>query len=237
MVQPRIPRVAVAVAAATLAGALAFTATGRASDAASALSSTGPGGPGGPVAMATVSPEVTPSPAVPTPRPRPTSTIPTRDAAPAASGPEGQAVPTRLRLPSLGASLPVSPVGLDADGAMELPASPSAAGWYRFGPTPGTPGATVIAAHVDAPGEGRGPLAGLVRLKKGDPIEVDAGGTLRRYQVVQVLRIDKGELDADSVFSREGGERLHVVSCGGVFNRATRHYEDNVIAIAVPVTS
>lgn len=232
MTLSRSRRVVAAAAAATLAGVLTFATTGRASDPASELTATGPAPLATPVATAPAAPAPEASA---TPVPRPTSTIPTRDAAPAASETTAPAVPTRLRIPAIGASLPVSPVGLDADGAMELPVSPSAAGWYRFGPSPGTPGATVIAAHVDAPGEGRGPLAGLVRLKKGDAIEVDAAGTTRRYQVTEVLRIDKGELDVDAVFSRAGGERLHVVSCGGVFNRTTRHYEDNVIAIAVPV--
>jgi len=88
---------------------------------------------------------------------------------------------------------------------------------------------------VDAPGEGRGPLAGLVRLRLGDRIDLDVAGGTRSYRVTEVLRIDKGELDVDAVFSRSGPERLHVVSCGGRFNRETRHYEDNVIAIAVPV--
>lgn len=225
-------RVVAAAAAATLAGALTFATVGGAGDPASALSAVGPT-----LAAGTATPPPLPGPDATTPpSPRPTSTIPTRDAAPAAAvSATATAVPTRLRIPRLDASLPVSPVALDADGAMELPVSPSAAGWYRFGPSPGTPGATVIAAHVDAPGEGRGPLAGLVKLKAGDAIEVDAGGATLRYRVVEVLRIDKGELDVDAVFSRAGDERLHVVSCGGVFNRATRHYEDNVIAIAVPV--
>lgn len=225
-------RVVAAAAAATLAGALTFATVGGAGDPASALSAVGPT-----LAAGTATPTPLRGPDATTPpSPRPTSTIPTRDAAPAAAvSASATTVPTRLRIPRLDASLPVSPVALDADGAMELPVSPSAAGWYRFGPSPGTPGATVIAAHVDAPGEGRGPLAGLVKLKAGDAIEVDAGGATLRYRVVEVLRIDKGELDVDAVFSRAGDERLHVVSCGGVFNRATRHYEDNVIAIAVPV--
>ncbi len=222
-----IPRVAAAASAATLAGVLTFTLAGGASDPASALSAAEP--------VATAVPEVAPTakPRTPTPKPAPTATIRTRDAAPApareASG------PSRLRIPALDASLPVRPVGLDAEGAMELPASPSRAGWYRFGPAPGERGATVVSAHVDAPGEGRGPLAGLVRLRLGDRIDLDVAGGTRSYRVTEVLRIDKGELDVDAVFSRSGPERLHVVSCGGRFNRETRHYEDNVIAIAVPV--
>ena len=87
---------------------------------------------------------------------------------------------------------------------------------------------------MDAPGEGRGPLAGLPKLKAGDAIEVEAGGATRRYLVTEVLRINKGELEPDAVFSRSGPERLHVVSCGGRFDRTVGHYEDNIVVVAVP---
>ena len=145
------------------------------------------------------------------------------------------ASPSRLRIPTLDADLRVLPVGLDSDGAMALPESPWQAGWYRFGSQPGTRGATVIAAHVDAVDTGRGPLAGLAGLKAGAAIEVVVDGATVRYRVTRVLRVDKDAFDADAVFSRTGPERLHVVTCGGRYDRATGGYEDNVIAIAVPV--
>ena len=223
----RAPRVAGAGAAAPRAGPLTFWATGGSRAPASALTPPRPANP------PTGAPATAADGAVTAPRP--SRTIRARDASPAAAVTPTASAPTRLRIPRLDASLPVRPVGLDADGALELPESPSRAGWYRFGPAPGGGrGATVVSAHVDAPGEGRGPLAGLVRLRPGDRIDLEVGGGPREYRVTKVLRIDKGELDVDAVFSRSGPERLHVVSCGGRFNRDTRHYEDNVIAIAVP---
>jgi LPXTG-site transpeptidase (sortase) family protein len=143
--------------------------------------------------------------------------------------------PTRLEIPSIRVSMPLRPVALDRLGAMELPASPQLAGWYRFGPAPGShSGAAVLAAHVDMPRAGVGPLAALVQLDVGAEVVVRAGSVTYRYRVVTVRRIDKARLDLDSLFSRDGPPRLHIVTCGGAFDPRARHYADNVVAIAVP---
>jgi hypothetical protein len=43
----------------------------------------------------------------------------------------------------------------------------------------------------------------------------------------------KEELPAD-VYSRRGRPRLVLVTCGGPFDEARRHYRDNVVVTAVP---
>jgi hypothetical protein len=43
----------------------------------------------------------------------------------------------------------------------------------------------------------------------------------------------KKDLPLD-VYSQTGPPRLVVVTCGGPFDTATRHYDDNVILTAVP---
>jgi hypothetical protein len=40
-----------------------------------------------------------------------------------------------------------------------------------------------------------------------------------------------------SVFSGKVGGRLALVTCGGPFDSATGHYEDNIVAYAVPSPS
>jgi LPXTG-site transpeptidase (sortase) family protein len=117
---------------------------------------------------------------------------------------------------------------------MALPEDPATAGWYRYGAAPGSrQGATVVAAHVDSKKYGVGPLAGLGSLRKGDPIELVVGRVKYRYSVTQVSIIDKDRLDVAGLFSLTGPERLHIVTCGGEFDTTTRHYNDNVVAVAV----
>lgn len=137
-----------------------------------------------------------------------------------------------MEIPSLGVVLPVVPVGVARDGQMALPDDPDIGGWYRFGPGPTSgAGASVISAHVDSRDE-VGPLARLPRLDRGARIVVTVGGDRVVYVVERVDQYAKTALDVDALFSRSGPARLHLVSCGGEWNPRTRHYEDNVVAIA-----
>lgn len=218
-------RVVAALAAALLAGAAAFWATAPRTPTTEALASG---------AALPTSVGQTPSPTVTGPRQSPTPLIP---------APTGRAttrveipVPTQLEIPSVRLRMPLTPVGLDSRGDMELPPSPKVAGWYRYGPAPGSNvGAAVIAGHVDTPEEGVGPLDVLEQLKPGTVIVVRSGTQTTRYAVKSVRKVGKGELDLDALFARDGPHRLHVVTCGGEFDRRTRQYTDNVVAVAVPL--
>lgn len=143
--------------------------------------------------------------------------------------------PSRVEVPSLGASLPVVPVGVDAARAMVIPQDPGTAGWYRFGPDPVTAsGATVISAHTDTAGA-VGPLSRLDQVRAGDAIRVSVGDERLLYVVRRVDRHAKESLDVDALFARTGPARLHLVSCGGAWDPTTRSYEDNVVAVATRV--
>jgi sortase (surface protein transpeptidase) len=109
----------------------------------------------------------------------------------------------------------------------------NAVAWYRFGPAPlSDAGATVLAGHVDTRREGAGPLAGLVELEVGDRVLVGARGGTVVYAVTSVTRIRKAVLDLPTLFSRVGRPRLHLITCGGDFDRTKRHYEQNVLVLA-----
>lgn len=238
-------RVAAAVAAALLAGALTtwLTRGGPADDpgdlraAAGATTAGARAIPSADAAPPAASPTTSPTsdPASPTPvtaTPDPITPDPTRTTTKL----RAPAAPTVLAVPRLGATMEVDPVGVDRRGDMVIPDDPRVAGWYRYGADPGSAtGATVLAAHVDDRERGTGPLARLGTLRRGDPVTVSAGGVDHVYRVATVLRLDKGELDTEDLFDREGPSRLHLVTCGGDFDRATGHYEDNIVVVATPV--
>ena len=130
----------------------------------------------------------------------------------------------------------VRPEGVANDGEMALPPTPADMGWYRYGSRPGDPaGATVLAAHVDEPTYGIGPLVQLKNLRQGDVVTVTSGTKTRRYSVTSVTAIKKTALDLFALFTREGPPRLHIVTCGGNFDQEKRHYDANVVVIATPV--
>ncbi|WP_150306721.1 class F sortase [Planctomonas psychrotolerans] len=144
--------------------------------------------------------------------------------------------PVNISVADLELDMPVLGMGVDGDGAMDLPQNTGEAGWYRFGPAPGDPaGTTVIAAHVDSAIYGLGAFARLREVTIGVPVTVrTADGAEHRYTVSEVVRTPKSDVPLGDLFDREGAARLVLVTCGGEFDRSTGHYLDNVIVTAVP---
>lgn len=144
--------------------------------------------------------------------------------------------PVRLRIDSLNIDMPVQPVGLAADGAMELPEDPADAAWYRFGAWPASgQGSTVIAAHVDSLKYEIGPMARLPEATAGTEIIVTtADGAETVYVVADEGMVVKQDVPWESVFDRAGESRLTLVTCGGEFDYERRTYLSNVIVTAFP---
>jgi len=116
---------------------------------------------------------------------------------------------------------------------MEIP-EVDEVGWYRFGPHPGDPGTAVLAAHIAYDGVD-GVFRHLADLAPGDEILVRPAGdaAVRRFVVDEVVRYPKDDLPAD-VWTRTGPPRLALITCGGDFDPATRHYTDNTVAWTSP---
>lgn len=183
-----------------------------------------------------------PAPTAAAPAPSPPQAAPAVPVAPATPPlPRTQASPTapvRVVVAAHGIDVPVDPVGVAADGQMEIPPLAERGGWYRFGADPGgLAGTTVVAAHVDSVASGgTGPFVRLAEVRPGDAVEVTlADGTARPYAVERVEQLPKSEARWPDVFTRDGPPRLALVTCGGTFDAGTRHYRDNVLVIATPV--
>lgn len=142
--------------------------------------------------------------------------------------------PVAVEIPGRAVRAPVVPVGTAATGAMELPADPRTVGWWSPGPLVGGRGAAVLAGHVDTAEIGLGALAVLREVEPGEEVVVrGADGRELRYVVAARREYRKADLPAD-LFTRDGPPGLVLITCGGAFDRATGHYEDNVVVHAVP---
>ncbi len=160
--------------------------------------------------------------------------VATRDAAPAAA--RTAVAPVRVGVAARGIDAVVDPVGIAADGQMELPEDVARVGWYRFGPAPGADGSAVLAGHVDDAEQGPGALFPLGEAAVGDEVTVtDAAGATTRWRVVSREVITKQVLPLDRIFARDGAPRLTLVTCGGPFLPEYRSYRDNVVVVAEPV--
>ncbi|MGW7684039.1 class F sortase [Kribbella sp. NPDC054772] len=147
------------------------------------------------------------------------------------------AQPLRLRLASVRIDVPVVPVGVAADGQMQLPPNPATIGWYRFGPsTADTHGSVVLGGHVDSKQYGVGPLVRLRTLRAGAAVVIGlTDGTATTYRVQSVQDIPKTSMAFDQVFDRDGARLLRIVTCGGPYDPDRGGYQDNLVVTAVPV--
>jgi hypothetical protein len=165
--------------------------------------------------------------------------VPTAAAVPAAAAVPNSAagtVPVAVALPDRSVSAPVVPTGTTPDGALVVPDPPTTVGWWSPGALAGaTSGTTVLAGHVDSAAAGLGAFAVLRQVGVGERVELHgADGRTLAYRVVARRQLDKADLPAD-LFARGGPSRLVLITCGGRFDRTTRHYNDNVIVYTEPV--
>jgi sortase (surface protein transpeptidase) len=211
------------------AAALAVAGCGGAADEAAET-----GGSGDP----TTTTSMTAAPTTPAPTEPTTTTTaapPTTAAtAPPAPGVDADAaVPVRVAIPGIGVDAPLVELGLDAAGALEAPTAAEEAGWWTDGPEPGEQGPAVIAGHVDW-SNGPAVFFRLDELRPGDTVEVarEDGSTVA-FEVTRSERHPKAAFPTQAVYGDTTGSELRLVTCGGVFDRSTGHYEDNVIVYAV----
>ena len=162
--------------------------------------------------------------AAPTPRPV------------AAASPAAGTVPISLTLPDHGVTAPVVPVAHRRPTAAScVPDPPTTVGWWSPGALAGaSTGTAVLAGHVDSAAAGLGTFAVLRDVGVGEPVVLaGADGRTVAYRVTARRELGKAALPAD-LFATGGPPRLVLVTCGGRFDRTTRHYTDNVIVYAEP---
>jgi hypothetical protein len=141
--------------------------------------------------------------------------------------------PVRLVIPALHVTTAVGELGLQPDGAVMVPASTHYVGWYKYGPTPGRIGSSVILGHVDSY-LGPGVFFELKELRAGNALIVTlADGVTARFVVVRVVEYLKDTFPDKLVYGTHGKTRLlNLVTCAGVFDHATGHYESNIVVFS-----
>jgi len=145
------------------------------------------------------------------------------------------APPRRIRIPAIGVSARVIPLGLNPDGTMQTPRSFSVAGWYKPWREPGERGAAVITGHVDSV-SGPAVFYRLRELRRGNIIRITrADGGVVRFRVEGLERWPKAAFPSRRVFRPTRISTLRLVTCSGNFDASTGHYVDNTIVYAARV--
>lgn len=140
--------------------------------------------------------------------------------------------PLTLVIPAIGVKTSVGKLGLQPDHEVMVPTTIHTVGWYIDGPAPGQEGSAVILGHVDSY-QGVGVFFNLKSLKAGDEIEVvSEDGITTHFVVSKVVQYSKTAFPDRLVYGPHGTRSLQLVTCGGVFDHATGHYESNIVVFS-----
>ena len=156
----------------------------------------------------------------------------------AARGPANvlpKVAPVFLDVEAIGVHSRLHDLGLDPSGAIEAPSGAryDEAAWYRHSPMPGSLGPSIILGHVDSASNGPSVFFRLGELVRGDRISVTrADGSIARFTVQTIARYPKEDFPTERVYGDLDHAGLRLITCGGAFNDASGHYEDNVVVFA-----
>lgn len=174
----------------------------------------------------------------------PPATAPAAAASPSAAGPApsyraAPFAPARVQVPRIGIDAPVVPVTVRPDELLAVPTDVRTVGWWSAGAPAAAPSGTVVlVGHVDSARQGPGAFFDTRTLEPGDRVILSsADGRAAAYTVTARRQYPKSALPTGLVFDQDTTPRLVLVTCGGSFDRATRHYSDNVVVYALPAPS
>ncbi|NBE94608.1 class F sortase [Nonomuraea sp. KC401] len=145
-----------------------------------------------------------------------------------------QVRPTRIKIPKIKVNASIRSVTLDKQGKLGTPPLRKAGltGWYRHSPLPGELGPSIINGHVSTR---RGPAVfdRLRELAKGDQIYVyRSDGKVTRFTVSGIEQASKNTFPTKRVYGNTTNSQIRLITCGGVYNKTTHHYTDNIIVYA-----
>jgi hypothetical protein len=144
-------------------------------------------------------------------------------------------VPVSLAVPALDIDAAVVTVSAGG-GQLGVPQAIGQVGWWAQGGIPGAPtGTVVLDGHVDSAVDGLGALWPLRNARPGESITLTgAVGASTVYRVDAIRAYDKSSLPPSLFVGPAGPPALVLITCGGPFDRASGHYEDNVVVYATP---
>jgi hypothetical protein len=148
--------------------------------------------------------------------------------------------PVWIDIPAIGVQSNLLRLGLNPDGTIQVPplfAQPSQAAWYRYSPTPGQIGSSIIEGHIDTY-QGPSVFFRLGALRPGNRVDITlADGTMAIFKVTGVRSYLKASWPWHVVFGPAGYPALHLITCGGTFDYSTRQYLSNTVVFASLVSS
>ncbi|MGC1208257.1 MAG: class F sortase [Ornithinimicrobium sp.] len=144
--------------------------------------------------------------------------------------------PSEIAIPDIGVSSTLDPLGLNADGSLEVPArgpSYDHVGWFTGSPSPGETGPAVLLGHVNGRGGTPSVFFRLAELQVGDSVLIDnSDGSKNIFEVYQVERYPKDQFPTATVYGDTTDPELRIITCAGAWDSRVNHYRDNTVVYA-----
>jgi sortase (surface protein transpeptidase) len=148
-----------------------------------------------------------------------------------------------ITIPAIGVHSKLLDLGVNPNGSLQVPPlndtpATNEAAWFRYSPTPGQLGASVIEGHIDSIYQGPSVFFRLGALAPGDTIDVRLAD-----RIVAVFRVDgvrqfaKAAFPTSVLYGDPGYAALRLVTCGGAFDGSTHNYLANIVVAAHLVSS
>jgi hypothetical protein len=180
-------------------------------------------------------------------RPGSSSTTPPTPGPSPKAVPDKPGVPVTLIVADHHVQAPISANRLNADGSLFVPPDPADVSWSSQDAAPGTSHGTIImVGHINY-GGAAGAFWDLSSYRVGQVITVVlADGRRMTYAVAAApIEVNKDQVgprreelfDQSHSYALAGGPksgRLLLLSCGGVFDNRTGHYQSNIFVYALP---
>ena len=153
-------------------------------------------------------------------------------APPQSATPAPVASPVSLTIPLIGVKTSLIRLGLQSNGALQVPSTTSVAGWYTGSPRPGAIGSAIIVGHIDSL-SGPGVFYRLSELRRGDQVYVRrTDGTMVLFRVTAVQTYLKKDFPTQTVYGPTPDAELRLITCGGTFDSTAGHYLSNIVVYA-----
>lgn len=140
--------------------------------------------------------------------------------------------PISLKIPSIGVSSDIISVGKLPDNSMQTPNNGTQVGWYKYSPSPGQIGPSVIVGHVDWI-NGPAVFWSLRDLKSGDVIKVKREDKkVVEYKVEKIQQFSQDNFPTKAVYGNTDTAALRLITCSGTFDSSTYQYDKNIVVFA-----
>jgi hypothetical protein len=143
-----------------------------------------------------------------------------------------QSLPMEITIEKIAVKADFVQLGLQQDGTIQVPSKGSDVGWYKYGPTPGEIGPSVVVGHLDIP-QGPAIFYRLNELQKDDMVRIKrSDGKTAVFRVTSKETYSQDNFPSQKVYGSIDYPGLRLITCHGTYQPKQGHYSDNLVVYA-----